>query len=102
MSKLKEFSNNTAKCTLNFISSDIKTAHSAGSIPRGRQQVDDIRKKMPSSSNALFTLYDDVLKAQNNLMLLLGLYLVILAFDWTLDDLVKLCTPSTSFIYSGY
>ena len=57
MSKLKEVcSSNTAKCALNLITSDITTAHSAGSIPRGRQQVDDIRKKMTSSSDPLFTL----------------------------------------------
>ena len=57
ISKLKVLpSSNIVKRALNLITSDITTAHSAGSISRGRQLVDDMCKKMPSSSDPLFTL----------------------------------------------
>jgi len=110
MSKLKEVSSsNTAKRTLNLITSDITTAHSAGSIPRGRQQVDDIRKKMPSSSDPLFTLMMMCKESESSkspdafVRIVTGapFPMMMLAFDWTLDDLVRFCTSSTYFSILG-
>ena len=110
MSKLKDSSSsNTAKRTLALTSSDITTAHSAGSMPRGRQQVNDMRKKMPSSSDPLFTLMmmckeTESSKSPNSFVRIVTAApfpMMMLAFDWTLDDLVRFCTPSTSFSILG-
>ena len=57
MGKLKGVSSdNTAKRALNLVMDDITTVHSAGAMPRGRQQVNDIRKKHTTNTDPLFTL----------------------------------------------
>ena len=46
LNKLKDTSSsNTAKRTLSLVPSNITTAHSAASMPHGRQQVNDIHRK---------------------------------------------------------
>ena len=57
LNKLKDTSSsNTAKRTLSLVASNVTTAHSAAAMPRGRQQVNDIRRKMTPAVDPLFTL----------------------------------------------
>ena len=49
-------SSNTAKCTLSLVASNVTTAHSAAAMPCGRQQVNDINRKMTPAVDPLFTL----------------------------------------------
>ena len=109
MSKLKDISlSNSAKHVLSLLTSDITTAHSAGGMLHGRQQADDIRKKMSSSFDPLFTLMTCKESESSKLpdafvWIVTGapFPMMMLAFDWTLDDLVRFCTPSTSFSILG-
>ena len=46
LNKLEDTSSsNTAKRTLSLVASNVTTAHLAAAMPRGRQQVNDIRRK---------------------------------------------------------
>ena len=110
MNKLKDASsNNTAKCTLSFVTNDITTAHSAGAMPRGRQQVNDIRKKMTTTTDPLFTLMmmckeEEGSKSPNAFVRIVTgapFPMMMLAFDWTPEDLVRFCTSSSSFSILG-
>jgi len=106
INKLKDASSsNTAKRAVNLIGSDITTAHSVGSMPRGWQQTDEIRKKILSSIDPLFSLMNMYKENKSTkspdtfVRIVTGVPfpMMMLEFDWTLDDLVRLCTPSTSF-----
>ena len=110
MNKLKDASsNNTAKRTLSFVTNDITTAHSAGAMPRGRQQVNDIRKKMTTTTDPLFTLMMMCKEGEGSkspdafVRIVTGapFPMMMLAFDWTLEDLVRFCTSSSSFSILG-
>ena len=110
LNKLKDTSSsNTAKRTLSLVSSNITTAHSAASIPRGRQQVNDIRRKMTPAVDPLFTLMMMCKEGESSkspdsfVRIVTGapFPMMMLAFDWTLEDLVRFCTSSTSFSILG-
>ena len=110
MGKLKGVSSdNTAKRALNLVMDDITTVHSAGAMPRGRQQVNDIRKKHTTNTDPLFTLMmmckeGEGSKSPNAFVRIVTgapFPMMMLAFDWTLEDLVRFCTSSTSFSILG-
>ena len=57
LNKLKDTSSsNTAKLTLSLVASNVTTAHSTAAMPHGKQQVNDIRRKMTPAVDPLFTL----------------------------------------------
>ena len=112
MSKLKSASStNTAKRTLSLVTEDITTASSAAAVPRGRQQVNDMRKKLTTKSEVdpLFTLMmmckeGEASKAADAFVRIVTgapFPMMVLAFDWTLDDLVKFCTHQSLFSIMG-
>ena len=106
LNKLKDISSsNTAKRTLSLVSSNITTGHSAAGMPRGRQQVNDIRRKMTPTVDPLFTLMMMCKEGESSkspdsfVRIVTGapFPMMMLAFDWTLEDLIRFCTSSTSF-----
>lgn len=55
LNKLKDVSlSNTAKGALSLVTNDITTIHLAGTMAHKRQQVNDICKKMTTTTNLLF------------------------------------------------
>ena len=110
LNKLKDTSSsNTAKRTLSLVPNDITTAHSAGAMPHGRQQVNDIRRKLTPAVDPLFTLMMMCKEGESSkspdsfVRIVTGapFPMMMLAFDWTLEDLVRFCTPSAAFSILG-
>ena len=106
LNKLKDASSsNTAKRALSLVTNVITTVHSAAAMPCGRQQVNDIRKKMTLTTDPLFTLMMMCKDGEGSkspdafVRIITGapFPMMVLAFDWTLDDIVRFCTSSTSF-----
>ena len=110
LNKLKDASSsNTAKRALSLVTNDITTVHSVAAMPRGRQQVNDIRKKMTLTTDPLFTLMMMCKDGEGSkspdafVRIVTGapFPMMVLAFDWTLDDIVRFCTSTTSFSILG-
>ena len=110
LNKLKDTSSsNTAKRTLSLVPNDITTAHSAGAMPRGRQQVNDIRRKLTLAMDPLFTLITMCKEGESSkspdsfVRIVTGapFPMMMLGFDWTLEDLVRFCTSSAAFSILG-
>ena len=77
-------------------------------MPRGRQQINEIRKKHTTNTDPLFTLMmmckEEGSKLPNAFVRIVTgapFPMMTLAFDWTLEDLVRFCTSSTSFSILG-
>ena len=114
MDKLKNAStSNTAKRALTFVSNEsggITKASSAAALPRGRQQVNDIRRgSLKSTYDPIFSLMmmckeGEGGKSSNAFVRIVTgapYPMMLLAFDWTLDDIVRFCTPVTGFSIMG-
>ena len=114
MDKLKGASTtNTAKRALTFVSNEsggITKALSAGTLPRGRQQVNDIRRgSLKSTYDPVFSLMmmckeGEGGKSSNAFVRIVTgapYPMMLLAFDWTLDDIVRFCTPVSQFSIMG-
>ena len=114
MDKLKNASaSNTAKRALTFVSNEsggITKASSAATLPRGRQQVNDIRRgSLKSTSDPIFSLMmmckeGEGGKSSNAFVRIVTgapYPMMLLAFDWTLDDIVRFCTPLSGFSIMG-
>lgn len=114
MDKLKNVStSNTAKRALTFISNEsggIAKASSAAALPRGRQQVNDIRRGLlKSTCDPIFSLMmmckgGEGGKSSNAFVRIVTgapYPMMLLAFDWTLDDIVRFCTPESGFSVMG-
>ena len=104
LNKLKDTSSsNIAKRTLSLVASNVTTAHSAAAMPHGRQQVNDIRRKMTPAVDPLFTLMMMCKEGESSkspdsfARIVTGapFPMMMLAFDWTLEDLVRFCTSSS-------
>ena len=97
MGKLKDVSSGkTAKRALSLVMDDITTVHSAGAMPRGRQQVNDMWKKMTTNADPLLTLMmmckEEGLKSPDVFVRIVTgvpFPMMMLAFDWTLEDLIR-------------
>lgn len=100
-SKLKSTAaEKTAKRALAFVEKEvggIMTAHSASALPHGRQQVDDIRRGALSEvdTDFLYICNDGNVQRKWRQKMYLGhlfdaapFPMMVLAFDWTLDDLI--------------
>ena len=114
MDKLKSSStSNTAKRALTFVSSEsgaITKALSAAALPRGRQQVNDIhRGSLKSICDPIFSLMmmckeGEGGKSSNAFVRIVTgapYPMMLLAFDCTLDDIVRFCTPVSGFNIMG-
>ena len=114
MDKLKCAStSNTAKRALTFVSNEsggITKASSAAALPRGRQQVNDIRRgSLKSTCDPIFSLMmmckeGEGGKSSNAFVRIVTgapYPMMLLAFDWTLDDIVRFCTPVSGFSIMG-
>lgn len=115
MSKLKEVaSESTAKRVLAFASSGtggIEKASSAASLPRGRQQVNDLRRGLSSKSSddALYSVMIMCKEGEGSrspdafvrIVSAAPYPMMMLAFDWMLDDLVRFCTQQNCFSILG-
>ena len=114
MDKLRNAStSNTAKRALTFVSSEsggIAKASSAAALPRGRQQVNDIRRgSLKSTCDPIFSLMmmckeGEGGKSSNAFVRIVTgapYPMMLLAFDWTLDDIVRFCTPESGFSVMG-
>ncbi len=111
LTKLKaKASGNTAKRALAFVSEaegGIEHGTSAGALPQSRQQVNDIRRKLagPSDPDPIFSLMlmckeSQCQKSGDAFVRLVNgapFPVMVLTYDWTLDDLVRFCTGSTEF-----
>ena len=107
LSKLKATaSGNTARKALAFVSEGgIEYAQSAGSLLRSHQQIHDIRRRLagPSDTDPNFSLMLMCKESQGQknaiafVQLVNGtlLPMMVLAHDWTLDDLVCFCMEYT-------
>ena len=107
-------SKNTAKRALSIVSKqsgDVLEASSAGALPRGRQQIIDMRRKEKDTraSDSLFSLMVMCKKSEGKnsrdafvrLVNAAPFSMMLLAYDWTLDDIVRFCThPGDSSIFS--
>ena len=102
VSKLKEIaSEKTAKRALSFTVGGIEKAPSAASLPRGRQQVNDIRRGLASKSSddELYSLMVMCKEGEGSksvdafvrIVSAAPYPMMMLAFDWMLDDLVRFC-----------
>ena len=109
MEKLKcASSTNTAKHAIALVENttgSVTTALSAAGIPRGRQQVDDIRKKLfKTDSDPLFSLMTMCKEGESSkspdafVRIVTGAPypMMVLAFDWVLNDLVRFCASSST------
>ena len=109
MEKLKcASSTNTAKHAIALVENttgSVTTALSAAGIPRGRQQVDDIRKKLfKTDSDPLFSLMTMCKEGESSkspdafVRIVTGAPypMMVLAFDWVLNNLVRFCASSTT------
>ena len=115
LSKLKATaSGSTAKKALAFVSEaegGIEHAKSAGVLPRSRQQVNDIRRKLvgPSDPDPIFSLMLMCKESQGQrsgnpfVRLVNGapFPMMVLAYDWMLDDLVRFCVVPTEYSVFG-
>ena len=115
LSKLKATaSGSTAKKALAFVSETeggIEHAKSAGSLPRSHQQVHDIRRKLagPSDPDPIFSLMLMCKESQSQkdgnvfVQLVNGapFPMMVLAYEWTLDDLVRFCTEPREYAILG-
>lgn len=114
LSKLKSASSTmTAKRALSFVATGaggIMHATSAGSLPRNRQQVKDMRRKSEmKEQDALYALMmmckeSEGKRNQDAFVRLVNAApfpMMVLSFDWTLDDLVRFCTEPTKFSILG-
>ena len=108
MDKLKNASaSNTAKRTLTFVSNE--SGGITATFPRGRQQVNDIhRGSLKSTSDPIFSLMMICKKGDGKssnafVRTVTGAPypMMLLAFDWTLDDIVRFCTPLSGFSIIG-
>ena len=102
LGSLKKLSNeNTAKRALSFASSEaggVTSAPCAAALPRGRQQVNDLRRHVSKSpDDAVYSLMlmckeGEGSKSSDAFVRIVNAApypMMILAFDWTLDDLVQ-------------
>ena len=106
MEKLKSTSStSTAKHAIAKVEDTIgrvTTALSAAGIPRGRQQVNDIRRKLFTKIDPLFSLMTMCKEGESSkspdafVRVVTGTPypMMVLAFDWTLNDLVRFCASS--------
>ena len=115
LKKLKKAaSESTAKRALSFVTSEVGgviEASSASSLPRGRQQVNDLRRGMTSKSSedALYSVMvmckeGESSKSPDAFVRLVSAApypMMMLAFDWMLDDLVRFCTEPNNFSILG-
>ena len=103
----------TAKRALTFVAQEaggITTAHCASALPRGRQQVDDIRRGSLSNSDPLYSMMvmckesegKNAPEAFVRIVNAAPFPMMVLAFDWTLDDLVRFCTNASEFCVLGF
>ena len=108
LNKLKDTSSsNVAKRTLSLVPNDITTAHLAGAMPRGRQQVNDIHIKLTPAVDPLFTLMMMYKEGESSkspdsfVRIVTGapFPMMMLAFDWMLEDLVRFCTYLQSWCF---
>ena len=73
-------------------------ASSAGSLPRNERQVKDKRKKIKSSTGALDPLHSVMMMCKDTMKEFVRAvtgapdYMVVIALDRTLDNLVRFCT----------
>ena len=108
LTSLKKLSSeSTAKRVLSFASAvagGVVNAPSASSLPCSRQQVNDLRRKhSKSSEDALYSLMLMCKEGEGNKDAFVRVVnaapypMMVLAFDWMLDDLVRFCTVPGSF-----
>ena len=107
LASLKNLSGeSTAKRALSFATSDVSSAPSASSLPLGRQQVNDMRCGWSKSpDDALYSLMvmckeGESSKSENAFVRVVNAApypMMLLAFDWMLDDLVRFCTVPGNF-----
>ena len=107
LTSLKKLSGeNTAKRALLFAASDVSRAPSASSLPRGRQQVNDLRRGLAKSAeDELYSLMvmckeGESEKSENAFVRVVNAApypMMVLAFDWILDDVVRFCTVPGNF-----
>ena len=114
MDKLKNASSSsTAKRALTFVTKEtggITKASSASALPRGRQQVNDIRRPLlKSTSDSIFSLMMMCKEGEGSkshdafVRIVTGAPypMMMLAFDRTLEDIVRFCTPDSRFSILG-
>ena len=113
MCKLKEKAKgSTPKRALKFLSTEaggILEASSAGSLPRNRQQVKDARRKNTSRQDfdPLYAVMYMCKEAEGKkckdafvrMVNAAPFPMMLLAFDYTLDDLVRFCTAPTFSVF---
>ena len=114
MCKLKkEAKKKTPRRALQFVcheASGIMEATSAGAVPRSRQQVEDIRRNFTSKQDydPLYSVTYMCKEGQgaggDNFIRMVNAApfpMMLIAFDYTLDDLVRFCTSPTCFSILG-
>ena len=114
MCKLKkEAKKKTPRRALQFVSHEaggIMEATSAGALPRSRQQVKDIRRNFTSKQDydPLYSVMYMCKEGQgaggDNFIRMVNAApfpMMLIAFDYTLDDLVRFCTSPTCFSILG-
>ena len=111
MSKLKEAAEQkTPKRALQFVSDiqgGIQSAASAGSLPRSRQQVKDMRRKKDDEDPLFSVMY--MCKAEEGkgkdpfvrLVNAAPFPMMVLAYDYTLNDVNRFCTNDNTFSILG-
>lgn len=113
MGSLKKLSSeNTAKRALSFATSEVggvTNAPCAAALPRGRQQFNDLRRNVSKSpEDAIYSLMLMCKEGESNksseafvrIVNAAPYPMMVLAFDWTLDDLVRFCTGDNFGILS--
>ena len=90
----------------------IESAHSASALPCGRQQVDDIRRASLSNvdTDPLYAVMVMCKESEGKstpeafvqMVNAAPFPMMVLAFDWTLDDLVRFCTNADEFCVLGF
>ena len=114
MCKLKqEATKSTPKRVLRFVSGStggILEATSAGALPRGRQQIKDARGKSTSKQDfdPLYSIMHMCKQGEgrrgDNFIRIVNAApypMMLIAFDYTLDDLVRFCTSKENFSILG-
>ena len=114
MCKLKqEAKKNTPKRVLQFVSEasgGIMEATSAGALPRGRQQIKDARRKNTSKQDfdPLYSIMHMCKEGEgrrdDNFIRMVNAApypMMLIAFDYTLNDLVRFCTSADNFSILG-
>ena len=114
MSKLKkEALEKTPKRALQFVSCEaggIMEARSAGALPRSRQQVKDARRKVTNKQDfdPLYAVMHMCKEGEGTrgdafvrMVNAAPFPMMLIAFDYSLDDLVRFCTPPQNFSILG-